>query len=446
MYLSQYTHQHVVIIGLGKTGRSCVQFLSEQGFTQLSLMDDRKLVPDLAQWIGEYAQWPCYHEYMLDVLNTADLIIVSPGVDCRHPYITAQIEKGVPCIGDVELFAVHAKAPIVAITGSNGKTTVATMISDIAKQAGKDVITCGNIGLPVLDALALPQPDFFVLELSSFQLETTASLKARVAVVLNVSPDHLDRHASFVSYVKAKLKIYDHAQTCIVNEDESELNAALSSGPSVGFSLESNAEFCVQEIEGAPYLVAGSEPIMSVGDLPSSGYHHVQNALACLAMGRVMGLSDQAIVSGLKNFTGLPHRCRQVAVQDGVMWYNDSKATNVGATIAAIQSVGLQCTGSLSLILGGEGKGADFTLLRPCVRQQVSRVIVFGKDAAELYHVLNDIVSIVQVETLQEAVELADIEAKQGDTVLFSPACASFDMFNNYMHRGDVFERLVLER
>lgn len=427
-----------LIVGLGKTGVSCARFLHTQG-AELVLTDSRAEPPGLAPLRALLPDARCHlGGFTLAALDGVDTVIVSPGVSLREPLLQAAWARGLPLWSDIELFARHARAPIVAITGSNGKSTVTTLVGQMAAQAGRKVQVGGNLGTPALDLLT-PTAELYVLELSSFQLETTHSLRPAAAVVLNISPDHLDRHEDMAGYTAAKARVYHQAQWALYNADDSTV-AALATTPATAsyFTLQPPRHERDYGLHQG-YLQRGSTPLFPVTALKLAGLHNVANALAAWALGAAVGLPPAAMQAALQEFTGLPHRTQWVAEQAGVVWYNDSKGTNVGATIAALQGM----TRPVILIAGGQGKGADFTLLRPAVAAQARAVVLLGEDAPLLATALQGVVPVVAVADMVMAVAAARKLAQPGDCVLLSPACASFDQFRGYEHRGQVYTAAV---
>ena len=430
----------VLVIGLGKTGLSCARYLSRLG-RQVAVTDDRSEppglealsdeLPDVALFLGRLE--PAAFEH-------AEQIVVSPGVSLKHPLISEARARGVEVIGDIELFARVATAPVIAITGSNGKSTVTTLVGDMARAAGRAVKVGGNLGTPALDLLPLSgsEPDLYVLELSSFQLESTFSLAPHAAVILNVSPDHMDRYSNLDDYAKAKQRIYRNAELQIVNLDDP-LTARLadSSRRHIGFGLQPAGEgdYGIQKFDGEIWLSYGEERLLRASEIRMAGRHNLSNALAALALGAAAGLPRQAMFETLRLFGGLAHRTQWVAERDGVVWYNDSKGTNIGATLAAV--IGMDRP--VVLIAGGLGKGADFRMLREPLQGRVRAAILMGQDAALIESALQGAVATHRADNMEQAVSLAAKLAQAGDAVLLSPACASFDMFNGYDHRGEVF-------
>lgn len=438
--------KRALVVGLGKTGLSCVRFLVSHGW-RVAVTDSREQppgletlrqeLPDVGLFLGGFAAEAFAH---------ADLLVVSPGVPLATPEVEAAVARGVPVVGDIELFARAVAAPVAAITGSNGKSTVTTLLGQMVREAGIGAAIGGNLGEPVLDLLEQPA-QCYVLELSSFQLETTESLAPAVATVLNISPDHMDRYPSLEAYAAAKAKIYRQAEVGIYNLDDSRVMAMPKAPEARFFTLgepQDDATFGVRVGNGEAWLCRGSEPLLTAGELRMAGLHNRANALAALAMGSVLELPLESMVSVLRHFPGLPHRSEHVATIDGVAWYNDSKGTNPGATQAALEGLA-DGHGRTVLIAGGQGKGADFSVLAAPVRQYASAVVLLGEDADLLAKALADTVPLVKVENMSQAVEEAARLARPGDRVLLSPACASFDQFRNFEHRGEVFRRLVEE-
>lgn len=437
-----------LVVGLGKTGLSCVHFLVTNG-VPVAVVDSRDNPPCLDDLRHEYKQI----EYSVggfdkNLFDWARRIVVSPGVSVTEPLIAAAVGRGVEVIGDVELFARLAEAPIIAITGSNGKSTVTTLLTEMVKSSGKDVLMGGNIGIPVLDLLQEPVPDFYVLELSSFQLETTYTLGAAVSVVLNVSPDHMDRYADFKAYADAKQRIYglegfDHGLMVVNRDDETVMNMIKPGRHFTSFGLDeaSDSHFGRMMNEGEVWLSRGDHPLLAISELRMAGEHNQANALAALALGDAIGLPMVVMLNVLRSFRGLPHRTQWVAKINGVSWINDSKGTNVGATLSAI--VGFE--NPVVLIAGGQGKGADFSVLRDVVEKNARAVVLFGEDATLIEQALGECVQILHASDIHDAVQKAHSVAQRGDVVLFSPACASFDMFKNFEARGEAYIEAVLD-
>ncbi|WNN45104.1 UDP-N-acetylmuramoyl-L-alanine--D-glutamate ligase [Winslowiella toletana] len=436
--MADYQGRKVVIIGLGLTGLSCVDFFLAQGVTP-RVMDTRLSPPGLDK-LPETVE---RHLGSLDDgwLQAADLIIASPGMALAHPSLMDAAAAGVEIIGDIELFCREAKAPIVAITGSNGKSTVTTLVGEMAKAAGWAVGVGGNIGLPALTLLQHPA-QLYVLELSSFQLETTHSLKAAAATILNVTEDHMDRYPlGLQQYRAAKLRIYENAAVCVVNADDALTmpvrgadKRCISFGADVG-------DYHLNRQQGSTWLRADGEKVLNADEMHLVGQHNYTNALAALALADAVGLPRATSLKALTTFSGLAHRFQLAWQHNGVRWINDSKATNVGSTEAALN--GLQVQGTLWLLLGGDGKSADFSPLARYLQGDNVRVYCFGRDAAALADLRPEI--SVRTETLQQAMEQIAVQLQPGDMVLLSPACASLDQFRNFEQRGDLFVQLAKE-
>jgi UDP-N-acetylmuramoylalanine--D-glutamate ligase len=435
-----------VVVGLGKTGASLVRYLAKRG-DHVSATDSRSAPPGLAE-LGDRAAGVELRlgGFDLSLLEGASRLLMSPGVSLNEPIARAARERGIDVLGDVELFAREVKAPVIGITGTNGKSTVTTLVARMAAAAGRRVLAGGNLGEPALDLLEQPKPDLYVLELSSFQLETTSSLVLQAAVVLNVSADHLDRYPSVEAYARAKGRIFAKASTVVLNADDPWVMAmrdqAGASARTVTFSIErSDADFSLLRDGGRVFLARGREALLDVQRMKISGLHNAANALAALALGEAAGLPMPAMLAALESFPGLPHRSSWVADVAGVRYVDDSKGTNVGATTAAVAGM----TGALVMIAGGEGKGQDFAPLAQAFRGKVREAVLIGKDAPAIAAALEGVCPIRNAASMEDAVAQATRVARPGDTVLLSPACASFDMFRNYGHRGDVFAAAVLK-
>ncbi len=435
-----------LIVGLGATGLSCARFLAHRG-VEVAVTDSREQPPALADMQRELPDVALFTGgFDAEIFGRAERIVVSPGVPLQEPLLVQAQQRGIEVIGDIELFARTARAPVVAITGSNGKSTVTTLLGAMARQAGMNVRVGGNLGTPALDLIAEQEPDLYVLELSSFQLETVQSLHCRAATVLNISPDHLDRYASVAVYARAKQRIFAGAEVQIVNRDDVAA-AELASGeaPAVSFGLGRPAagrqDFGLQETADGCWMVKGSERWMPAPALRMPGRHNLANALAALALGDALGLPREAMLQVLSEFQGLPHRTQWVAGTGGVSWFNDSKATNVGAALAAIQGF----DGPLVLLAGGQGKGADFSELAAGLDARVKAVVLLGEAAEEIEIALQGRIPTQHASDMFDAVRQAAALAVSGDTVLLSPACASFDMFRDYRQRGEIFMQAVRE-
>lgn len=376
-----------------------------------------------------------------DWLLAADLIIASPGIALATPALSAAADAGVEIIGDIELFCREVQAPVVAVTGSNGKSTVTTLVGEMAKAAGVSVGVGGNIGLPVLMLLDLPH-ELYVLELSSFQLETTYSLNAAAATILNVTEDHMDRYPfGLQQYRAAKLRIYENARVCVVNADDAlTMPVRGADARCVSFGVDVG-DYHLNRQQGETWLRVKGEKVLNVKEMKLVGRHNYTNALAALALADAVGLPRASSLKALTTFTGLAHRFELVLESKGVRWINDSKATNVGSTEAALN--GLHCEGTLHLLLGGDGKSADFSPLRPFLQGDSIRLYCFGRDGAQLAELRPDVAE--QTETMEEAMRLIAGQVKPGDMVLLSPACASLDQFKNFEQRGEIFAQLAKE-
>jgi len=460
-----------VVVGLGKTGASCVRYLAKRGI-EVAATDSRRAPPGL-QEIGPLAQIVDLRLGGFDVslLDQASQLLISPGVSLEEPIARAARARGIEVLGDVELFARAVRTPVIGITGTNGKSTVTSLVASMASAAGLKVLAGGNLGVPALDLLEQPTPDLYVLELSSFQLETTSSLELAAAVVLNVTADHMDRYATVEAYAGAKARIYAHAATVVLNVDDPRVakmagaaaqkaghGAAARMGVSAGdasardergspaapviktFSTQrADADYALIRREGRTWLARHGAALLDTAHLKISGLHNAANALAALALGEAAGLPLAAMLAALEAFPGLAHRSAWVADIAGVRYVDDSKGTNVGATLAAVDGM----DGPLIVIAGGEGKGQDFAPLAAAFAGKVRRVVLIGKDAPALAAALAGVCVTERVATLADAVAAAARAALPGDTVLLSPACASLDMFRDYAERGDVFAAAV---
>ena len=435
-----------VIVGLGYTGLSCARFLGRQGI-DFAVTDNREQPPQKDVFLREFPHIPLVTgQFCGTLLESATEIILSPGVSLQEPAIARQVAQHKSVVGDIELLARMIKKPLLGITGSNGKTTVTTLLGLMLQEAGLSGCVCGNIGKPVLDCVESSGIDYYVVELSSFQLETTTSLAPAVATVLNVTPDHMDRYSTYADYLRAKQRIYAHCQHPVINADEPAIWRDLTwSQPPITFGLneKNTADFSVQKRRNRTYLTYQHEPLMATDELTLNASHHWKNALAALAMGQAIALPMEKMLNVLRHFQGLPHRCQWVRRYREVDWYNDSKGTNIGATQEALISLGRASRGKIVLIAGGLSKGADFSDLKQPVAAYVRHIILIGRDAPILEATFKGITAMTHVSSLEKAVDLAAQLAEFNDTVLFSPACASFDMFNNFEHRGEVFMKAV---
>ncbi|MBO9481240.1 UDP-N-acetylmuramoyl-L-alanine--D-glutamate ligase [Salinisphaera sp. G21_0] len=444
-----------VIIGLGKTGLSCARYLYRQGLP-FKIIDTRETPPGEAQCRQLFPDVPLHTGgFNEQWLMTADELVVSPGIALSEPAIARAMDNGAIAIGDIELFcrAVNAdsafstkKKPLVAITGSNGKSTVTTLVGEMVSYSGLKPGVGGNIGTPVLDLLDDDSIDVYILELSSFQLETTHSLRATAATVLNISPDHMDRYPTLIEYHQAKQRIYKGCGTAVFNRDDPLTSPLLPvTAGAVTFTSGSPdlGQMGLLADDDGIWLSKGLEKQINTRQMKLKGRHNYLNALAALALGEAIGLDANAMFEALMAFPGLKHRCQWLGEQGGVAWFNDSKATNVGASVAAIEGLGEGLAGKIILIAGGDGKGADFSDLQPAVGRYVSHLILIGRDGPAIEQAVKGSAEIHKAASLDDAVSLAAELAEPGDAVLLAPACASFDMFNSFEHRGDRFAELV---
>lgn len=439
-------HNLHAIVGLGATGVSCARYLKKQ-HVPFVMVDSRTNPPNLAEIQREF---PDIHISLGKIDNSvfqhATTLVVSPGISLKEPAIAEQIAKGKTVLGDIELFAQAADAPIIAITGTNAKSTVTTLVGLMAEQAGVNVQVGGNLGVPALDLLT-QGTELYVLELSSFQLETTHSLMPQVATILNVTPDHMDRYDDFEDYRLAKFRIYSDCQVAVCNRDDPNTDCGDQYGQrKLSFTLDTpgKEEFGIVKKNNEMYLAFEDNLLLPVRELPVLGRHYQANALASLAIGYGYGLPFEPMLQTLREFKGLAHRCQLVRERNAVRWYNDSKGTNVGATLAAIDGLGSEIQGKLVLIAGGVGKSADFSTLVSAIEKYVKAVVLIGEAAPLIADVIGDRVEICYAKSMQEAVSMSDQLAKEQDSVLLSPACASFDMFKNFEHRGEVFTEIVM--
>jgi UDP-N-acetylmuramoylalanine--D-glutamate ligase len=437
-----------IIIGMGVTGMSCAKLLARNG-EHFVMMDTRDHPPNLAKFKSEYPDIKVVLGPLnKELLATASELIVSPGIAINDDEIVFAQQQGAVLIGDIDLFCREVNAPIVAITGSNAKTTVTTLVGEMAKASGMNVGVGGNIGTPVLDFLDQPEKDLYILELSSFQLETTHDLRANVATVLNITPDHLDRYDNdFQKYYQAKHRIFRGCKNLVENLDDA-LTHPLSPknvgviGYRLGvsdFKIFGLMNIAVEGVE-KEYLAFAKKPLMATDAITIPGRHNTINALAALAIGYSAGLDMQAMLNAIADFKGLEHRCQLVVNKNQVAYFNDSKGTNVGATVAALEGLGatLAKDKKIVLIAGGDGKGASFNDLAQPIFEYVKALVLIGNDAKKIAAIAPK-THIYFVASMQEAVQQSAAIANAGEVVLLSPACASFDMFDNYEQRGDVF-------
>ena len=447
MNLGTLPWRRAVVLGLGASGFSSAQYLIERQ-VDLQVLDTRDNPPFRDNLENAFPDVPVHCGIYDDAhLNGVDVIVVSPGVSLSDSFLKKARSRKIEILGDIELFARVCPAPVIAITGSNGKTTVTTIVSEMLRAQGLDVRVGGNIGRPALDLIDDHIPDVFVLELSSFQLETTSSLRPRSAAILNLSADHMDRYADFGSYANAKKRILTNAETAVINVDDSNLaQLNIDDGvQKISFSLScptSDQEYGIRSDGSHEWIMRGSQKIVRTDLLSMNGRHNILNALAAIGLVESSGypVSDR-MIKALTEFRGLPHRCEQVLSKDDITWINDSKGTNPGATIAALRGMGRPVV----LISGGQSKGADFTQFADAVQRYTRQVLLVGEDRLWIAEAIGSRVPVTLADDLNHAIRLASRWAQSGDAVLFSPACASFDMFKNFEHRGDVFRQLVQE-
>ena len=435
-----------LVLGLGRTGLSCVRYLAGSG-ARLGVADTRQEPPELQTLKQRYPLVPFFPgEFDAGLLCSAGRLIISPGLAPTHPAIRAACRAGVEITGDVEMFCRNINAPLIAVTGSNGKSTVVSLLAKMLERSGLRVGLGGNYGTPALDLLSLPVPDYYLLELSSFQLETLCSHRPVAAAVLNVSADHLDRYEDTWEYARAKENIYAGGGTMIINlDDERVLGMSRPEREVLTYSLtQPDADFSVRRRNGETWLVNKNTALVRQSDLKVHGMHNMANILASLALGRALDLPVPPMLEALSDFTGLPHRCERVAGGDGVDWFNDSKGTNVGATLAALNGLS-SGRKNIILIAGGDGKGADFSPLGSAIGKHVKSTIVIGRSAPDIAAIVPDRKTVFYATGMAPAVNTAFRLARPGDTVLLSPACASLDMFGDFAERGDVFKHCVAE-
>jgi UDP-N-acetylmuramoylalanine--D-glutamate ligase len=440
--MSERSTRKAVIVGLGRTGLASARFLLSRGW-RIAVTDSRveppgraeldALAPDAAVRCGSFDE---------GLLEGASLVVASPGIALTESIFVAATARGIEVVGDIELFARATSAAVVGITGTNGKSTVTTLVGRMAARAGVDVRVGGNLGPPALELLGEREPQLYVLELSSFQLEATETLKLRAAVVLNLTADHMDRYRDMQAYADAKARIFRHCDVAVINTDDAYVRAMPRTGQRVeSFSLQTttDARWRITTHGGEQWLARDAELLLPVSALRVAGLHNAANALAALALGEALGLPRAAMLEELRAFTGLPHRSQWIAERNGVRYVDDSKGTNVGATLAAVAGM----PGTLVLIAGGDGKDQDFTPLAAGLRGRVRHAMLIGRDALRLANVLRAVCPVDLHATLESAVVAAAAVARSGDTVLLSPACASLDMFKDYAHRGRVFADAV---
>ena len=429
--------QRALVIGLGKTGVSAARYLTRQG-AQVTVTDSRENPPGLAE-IRDLAGIELRLGGFSAPAHPPTLAVLSPGVSPQEPFVRALATARVDVLGDIELFARAVAAPVIGITGANGKSTVTTLVGEMARAAGRRVRVGGNLGEPALDLLD-DTAQLYVLELSSFQLETVRSLRCKAATVLNISEDHLDRHGSLDAYAAAKARIFTGCENAVVNRDDPVVMACAPAGAvSFGLNAPSMGQYGVIREDGDAWLARGPQKVLRLSELKVAGLHNAANALAALALADAADIPREAALNALREFKGLPHRCEFVAEIGGVRFLNDSKGTNVGATLAALEGL----SGPIVWLGGGQGKGQDFSPLRQPLTKKGRAAIVYGADAAVIEAALQGALPLHRESDLAATVSRARTLAKPGDTVLLSPACASLDQFKNYAERGEKFSAWV---
>lgn len=435
-----------VVAGLGISGVAAVNFLHKHGY-RVAVTDSRTTPPGHDQIPADVQT--CFGQLDRELLLQAEEIIISPGLDPKVTEIQAAISQGIPVVSEIQILRRATDKPIVAITGSNAKSTVTTLIGLMAEQAGVKVAVGGNLGRPALD-LTKDEPELYILELSSFQLEATSNLGAEVAVVLNLSEDHLDRHGDMMGYHTAKHRIFQGVKKVVYNRDDSLTRPLVPDvTPMQSFGLNApdmNQYGVLKEDDGTLWLARGRERLLKSSEMYIQGTHNVANALACLALGEAIGLPIPSMLNTLKTFKGLEHRCEFVKEINGVRYYNDSKGTNVGATLAAIDGLGAAIEAQqakVAIILGGQGKGQDFRALRDALIQYAKVAVLIGEDASVIEDAITGTTTILYASSLDQAVKLCQEQTQANDVVLLSPACASFDMFKGYSERGHQFVECV---
>jgi UDP-N-acetylmuramoylalanine--D-glutamate ligase len=436
-----------VVLGLGATGLSCVRHLVARG-DQVQVMDTRTAPPGLDALRAAFPDVRVTTGGLLEaVIEGADLVAVSPGIAAEDPLLRRARDRGVDVAGDIELFARAAKGPVAGITGTNGKSTVTSLLGTLLAHAGRDVAVGGNLGTPALDLLATAPRDGYVLELSSFQLELVQRIDLACASFLNLSPDHLDRYGTMERYAEAKRRIYRHAAVAVFNADDAATHPPTwYQGRQVAVregAPHTADEWGIRSTEdGQRWLVGPPGLHLATSTLPVAGRHNEFNVLAALAMADALGVSPEQAVAGLAAYTPLPHRCTPAGWIGQVRFIDDSKATNIGACRAAIDGLD-SGRRDLVVIVGGQGKGADFSALREPFARAVRAAVLIGEDAERIGRALGDACESVFAMDLDAAVRAAYALARPGGTVLLAPACASFDMFRSYVHRGEAFVEAV---
>ena len=441
--MGKYTDKKVLVVGMGLSGASALRYLAREGASVV--VTDSRPAPSGVEGLKALFQNADFRLGAFDApepLSQFAEVVVSPGIDLRDPFIQKLRDAKLPIIGDIELFARAAKAPVIGITGSNGKSTVTALLGLMAKAAGIKVAVGGNIGTPALDLLP-EDPKLYVLELSSFQLESTYSLRCKAAAVLNLSEDHLDRHGTMAAYGAAKARIFNGCEVAVINRDDpaTRLGSDLARRK-LSFGLDAPrapGEFGLAEQRGEVALATARDRLLPLNALKIAGLHNAANALAALALIEAADLPRASALQALKEFRGLPHRCALVSEIGGAHYYNDSKGTNVGSTLAAIHGL----PAPVVWLGGGQGKGQDFTPLGAALAAKGSAAVLFGEDADQIEAAIFGSVPVYREATMQQALQRARSLTRAGSSVLLSPACASFDQFKSYVDRGEQFEAAV---
>lgn len=456
--VAEWPYQRTLVLGMGKTGMSVVRFLSRRGL-KVAVNDNREHPPGLDELTEQFPDVGVFTgRFQADAVAHADVVLVSPGIPLTEPVLDLARQAGVPIWGDIELFARFVTCPVVAITGSNGKSTVTLMLETMARASGLQAKAGGNLGTPALDLLdSAPEGgwDLLVLELSSFQLERTENLSPAASTVLNISADHMDRYANLDAYARSKSRIYCGSRVAVVNKDDPLVQDMVDDAQAqIRFSLNEpgEKEYGLIRIGDELWLSRGHRGLLSTKDMKLVGRHNHANTLAALALGEALGdsigLDMASMLNALRDYEGLPHRTQWVGEYAGLGWINDSKGTNVGATVAAIDGLLAEADSERQLILiaGGQAKGADFSDLASALPGRVRAVVLFGEDAKRIRSAVESVVDVTMTENLEGAVEAAAELGRKGDTVLFSPACASFDLFSGFEERGRAFMKIVRDR
>lgn len=439
--------QHYLVVGLGVTGLSVVKYLLKNN-CNITVTDSRNNPPHLQEL---YDLHPDVEVLLGNITIPAYIttIVLSPGISLSDPVLEPAYFRNIEIIGDIELFGRVVQQPVYAVTGSNGKSTVTTLLGLMAKASGVKAGVGGNLGTAALDLID-PENQCYILELSSFQLETTYSLHTKAVTLLNISPDHMDRYDTIEQYKLAKQRIYNNAQFAVYNREDpltAPHYAASKMQGIVTFGLDEpiGEQYGVVKHNGTRWLAKNRRLLMDINEMGMLGEHNIANALAALAIGEIAKFDLAAMLQTLRLFKGLEHRCEKVAYQNNVVWVNDSKGTNVAATVTAIEGLAQSIEGKWVIILGGLGKNADFTPLIEPVRKHCRAAILIGTERQQLFDLLKSVTPCFLAKNMAEVVDIAQQQAKHGDGVLLSPACASLDMFDNYAHRGEQFKQQVLQ-